>query len=230
MRMRTRNHLDERLASCKGIALESYDDAARSFTGGFPLHIEIGCGKGRFITQTALLNPDIRYIAIEKVSNVIVLAMEKAMAAELGNLRFMRGNFQTLAESFPDKSVDRIYLNFSDPWPKKGYAKRRLTHGGFLEIYKRILKDDGEICFKTDNRELFDFSLESFPENGFSLSEVTFDLHNSDFQGNIMTEYFSSMISEPGTITIEGDTITIIEEIGNIGHIQTTILKNCWEP
>lgn len=196
MRMRTRNHLDERLASCKGIALESYDDAARSFTGGFPLHIEIGCGKGRFITQTALLNPDIRYIAIEKVSNVIVLAMEKAMAAELGNLRFMRGNFQTLAESFPDKSVDRIYLNFSDPWPKKGYAKRRLTHGGFLEIYKRILKDDGEICFKTDNRELFDFSLESFPENGFSLSEVTFDLHNSDFQGNIMTEYEERFSSE----------------------------------
>lgn len=196
MRMRTRNHLDERIAECKEITLDSFDDAAQSFAGSHPLHIEIGCGKGRFITKTALLNPDIRYIAVEKVSNVIVLAMEKAMAAELKNLRFMRGNFQTLAESFPDKSVDRIYLNFSDPWPKKGYAKRRLTHGGFLEIYKRILKDDGEICFKTDNRELFDFSLESFPENGFGLSEVTFDLHNSGFEGNIMTEYEERFSSE----------------------------------
>ncbi len=196
MRMRARNHLEERLASCKNITLENYDDAARTFVGSSPLHIEIGCGKGGFITQTASLNPDVRYIAVEKVSNVIVLAMEKAAAANLSNIRFMRGNFQFLSESFPDKSVDRIYLNFSDPWPKKGYAKRRLTHGGFLEIYKRLLKDGGEICFKTDNRELFDFSLESFPENGFEVSCVTYDLHNSSFEGNVMTEYetrFSQM-------------------------------------
>ena len=175
--------------------MESFDTG---FSGGMPLHIEIGCGKGRFITETAKLNPDIKYIAVEKVSNVIVLAMEKAAGAELNNLKFMRGNFQIIAEDIPDKSIDRIYLNFSDPWPKKGYAKRRLTHGGFLEIYKRILKDDGEICFKTDNRELFDFSLESFPENGFTLSDVTFDLHNSDFKGNIMTEY-EERFSQMGT-------------------------------
>ncbi len=195
MRMRTRSHLDERIAACENLMMESFDTG---FSGGMPLHIEIGCGKGRFITETAKLNPDTKYIAVEKVSNVIVLAMEKAAEAELKNLKFMRGNFQILAENIPDKSVDRIYLNFSDPWPKKGYAKRRLTHGGFLEIYKRILKDDGEICFKTDNRELFDFSLESFPENGFSLSEVTFDLHNSDFEGNIMTEY-EERFSQMGT-------------------------------
>ena len=156
MRMRTRSHLGERIAACENLMMESFD---AGFSGGKPLHIEIGCGKGRFITETAKLNPDIRYIAVEKVSNVIVLAMEKAAKAELENLKFMRGNFQVIAEDIPDKSVDRIYLNFSDPWPKKGYAKRRLTHGGFLEIYKRILKDAGEICFKTDNRELFDFSL-----------------------------------------------------------------------
>ncbi|MBQ8391533.1 MAG: tRNA (guanosine(46)-N7)-methyltransferase TrmB [Clostridia bacterium] len=195
MRMRTRSHLDERIAACEKLIMESFDT---SFSGGMPLHIEIGCGKGRFITETAKLNPDIKYIAVEKVSNVIVLAMEKAAKAELENLKFMRGNFQIIAEDIPDKSVDRIYLNFSDPWPKKGYAKRRLTHGGFLEIYKRILKDDGEICFKTDNRELFDFSLESFPENGFTLSEVTFDLHNSGFEGNIMTEY-EERFSQMGT-------------------------------
>ena len=198
MRMRTRNHLDERIAACKNILLEKYDDAARSFAGSSPLHIEIGCGKGRFITETAKNNPLIRYIAVEKVSNVIVLAMEKAAAAETENLRFMRGNFQILAESFPDKSVDRIYLNFSDPWPKKGYAKRRLTHGGFLEIYKRILKDDGEICFKTDNRELFDFSLESVEnEPGFELTFVSRDLHASErAETNIMTEYERNFSSQ----------------------------------
>ena len=195
MRMRTRSHLDERIAACESIMLDSFDTR---FADGNPLHIEIGCGKGRFITETAKLNPSVRYIAVEKVSNVIVLAMEKAMQSNLSNLRFMRGNFQIIAEDIPNKSVDRIYLNFSDPWPKKGYAKRRLTHGGFLEIYKRILKDEGEICFKTDNRELFDFSLESFPENGFHLSEITFDLHNSDFEGNIMTEY-EERFSQMGT-------------------------------
>ena len=189
MRMRARGHLAERLADCTDITLDNYNNAARDFIGSNPLHIEIGCGKGTFITQTALINPHIRYIAVEKVSNVIILAMEKAKQAELCNVRFMRGNFQNLSESFPDASVDRIYLNFSDPWPKKGYAKRRLTHSGFLELYKRILKKDGEIHFKTDNRTLFEFSLESFPENGFTLSEVTFDLHNSGFEGNIMTEY-----------------------------------------
>ena len=195
MRMRTRSHLEERIAACEAVSLAEFDS---TFSGGNPLHIEIGCGKGRFITETAKLNPQIRYIAVEKVSNVIVLAMEKAVQAQLTNLRFIRGNFQIIAENIPDKSIDRIYLNFSDPWPKKGYAKRRLTHGGFLEIYKRILKDDGEICFKTDNRDLFNFSLESFPENGFTLSDVTFDLHKSDFSGNIMTEY-EEKFSQMGT-------------------------------
>ncbi len=189
MRMRTRSHLSQRLDAQKSLTLENYNDAAYEFIGSNPLHIEIGCGKGNFITQTALLNPSIRYIAIEKVSNVIILAMEKADKLGLSNVKFIRGNFQMLAESFPKHSVDRIYLNFSDPWPKKGYAKRRLTHSGFLELYKRILKKGGEIHFKTDNRTLFDYSLESFPENGFELYDITYDLHKSGFEGNIMTEY-----------------------------------------
>lgn len=196
MRMRTRGHLEERLEMCKDIQLTDYREAEHAFVQSSPLHIEIGCGKGAFITQTALNNPDIRYIAIEKVSNVIILAMEKAKSEQIDNIRFMRGNFLNLSESFPDNSVDRIYLNFSDPWPKKGYAKRRLTHGGFLDIYKRLLKNGGEIFFKTDNRELFDFSVESFQNNGFVLNNVTYDLHNSNYEGNIMTEYeerFSSM-------------------------------------
>ncbi len=186
MRMRTRGHLSERLERCGGLAID--------YRGGrlnlpAPLHLEIGCGKGDFITETARLNPEINYIAVERVSNVIVLAMEKAARAELTNLKFILGDFAGAAESFPDGSVDRIYLNFSDPWPKNGNAKRRLTHGRFLELYKRILSDGGEIFFKTDNRELFEFSLATFPENGFELSNVTFDLHGSGFEGNIMTEY-----------------------------------------
>lgn len=198
MRMRTRGHLEERLNDCLDITLENFGEEAQAFVGSFPLHIEIGCGKGTFITQTAALNPDIRYIAVEKVSNVIVLAMEKVKEVKLSNVRFIRGNFQTLSEAFPDGCVDRIYLNFSDPWPKTGYAKRRLTHGGFLDIYKRLLKENGEIFFKTDNKELFDFSLESFEANGFVLNNITYDLHNSGFEGNIMTEY-EERFSQMGT-------------------------------
>ena len=193
MRMRTRGHLEERLQSCGDITL---DLRAEQLALPAPLHIEVGCGKGDFITELARRNPEIFYIAVEKVSNVAVLAMEKAKAAELANLKFIRGDFADAAEFFPDGSVERIYLNFSDPWPKNGYAKRRLTHGRFLELYKRILAPNGEIHFKTDNRELFEFSLETFPENGFELNNVTFDLHSSDFEGNIMTEYerrFSEM-------------------------------------
>lgn len=191
MRMRTRGHLEQRLANCS-----DYITDIKEGLPAPPLHIEIGCGKGTFITETAKLNPDISYIAIEKVSNVIVLAMEKAKAAEICNLKFIRGDFSFIAADFPDNSIDRIYLNFSDPWPKTGYAKRRLTHGAFLEHYKRILRNGGEIHFKTDNRSLFDFSLETLAANGFNVGNVSFDLHKSDFCGNIMTEYekrFSEM-------------------------------------
>lgn len=184
MRMRTRGHLEQRLESCADMLINPAEGLPAP-----PLHIEIGCGKGAFITETALNNPDISYIAIEKISNVIILAMEKAKAAEIKNLKFIRGDFAVIAPELPDGCVERIYLNFSDPWPKKGNAKRRLTHGAFLEQYRRILCSGGEIHFKTDNRPLFDFSLETFPENGFSLKNVTFDLHSSGFSGNVMTEY-----------------------------------------
>lgn len=194
MRMRARNNLDSRLGACAGFMTDA--EGAAGLPG--PLHIEIGCGKGRFITETAALHPEISYVAVEKVSNVIVLAMEKAKAAELVNLKFIRGDFAMIAPQLPEGSMDRIYLNFSDPWPKNGYAKRRLTHGAFLEQYKRILKDGGEIHFKTDNRGLFDFSLETFPENGFELKNVTFDLHKEMPEGNIMTEY-EQRFSELGT-------------------------------
>lgn len=184
MRMRTRGHLSERLQRCGGLLTDPEHEPLPS-----PLHIEIGCGKGDFITETARQNPGVNYIAVERVANVIVLAMEKTARAELTNLRFILGDFADAAEHFPDGSVERIYLNFSDPWPKNGNAKRRLTHGRFLGLYRRILADEGEIFFKTDNRKLFEFSLETFPQNGFEVSSVTFDLHGSGFEGNVMTEY-----------------------------------------
>lgn len=188
MRQRNRKHLDERLDNCAEIYSDNGDILDKDFLT-HPLHMEIGCGKGRFITTLAAQNPDIHYIASEMIANIIVLAAEKARDMELNNIRFISGNVQYMADSLPEGSVDRIYLNFSDPWPKDRHAKRRLTHKNFLELYKKILTEDGEIHFKTDNRPLFDFSVESFNENGWELSEVTYDLHNSGFEGNIMTEY-----------------------------------------
>lgn len=188
MRQRNRKHLDERLDNCS----EIYSDKGEILDKEFlthPLHMEIGCGKGRFITTLAAQNPDIHYIASEMIANIIVLAAEKAKDMQLDNIRFISGNVQYMADCIPEGAVDRIYLNFSDPWPKDRHAKRRLTHKNFLDLYKKILTEDGEIHFKTDNRPLFDFSLQSFEENGWELSEVTFDLHNSGFEGNIMTEY-----------------------------------------
>ncbi len=188
MRQRNRKHLDERLDNCAGIYSDNGDILDKDFLI-HPLHMEIGCGKGRFITTLASQNPDIHYIASEMIANIIVLAAEKARDMELENIRFISGNVQYMADSLPQGSVDKIYLNFSDPWPKDRHAKRRLTHKNFLELYKKILTEDGEIHFKTDNKPLFDFSVESFIENGWELSEVTYDLHNSGFEGNIMTEY-----------------------------------------
>lgn len=188
MRQRNRKHLEERLDNCSQLYSDKGDILDEEFLT-HPLHMEIGCGKGRFITTLASLNPDVHYIASEMIANIIVLAAEKAKAMELKNIRFISGNVQYLADSIPEGSVDRIYLNFSDPWPKDRHAKRRLTHKNFLDLYEKILAPDGEIHFKTDNRPLFDFSLESFSENGWELSDVTFDLHSSGFEGNIMTEY-----------------------------------------
>ncbi|MBQ3110469.1 MAG: tRNA (guanosine(46)-N7)-methyltransferase TrmB [Clostridia bacterium] len=196
MRQRNRKHLDERLDNCSEIYSDKGDILDEEFLSHHPLHMEIGCGKGRFITTLASLNPDINYIASEMIANIIVLAAEKAKEMDLGNIRFVSGNVQYMADSIPEGSIDRIYLNFSDPWPKDRHAKRRLTHKNFLDLYEKLLAPGGEVHFKTDNRALFDFSLESFKENGWELSSVTNDLHNSGFEGNVMTEYeerFSSL-------------------------------------
>lgn len=154
-----------------------------------PIHIEIGCGKGRFICEMARRNPDINYVAIEVVRDVMVLAMEKAEPLKLNNLRFIIGDAAKLCDYFAKGEAERIYLNFSDPWKKNKQAKRRLTHKNFLDVYKNVLNYGDMICFKTDNQKLFEFSLNSFAAENYKLSEITFDLHNSGMEDNVMTEY-----------------------------------------
>ncbi len=163
-----------------------------------PLHVEIGMGKGKFITTLAELHPEIHYIGVEKYASVLIRAIEKKKEKEtLTNLTFLSVDAAILPEVFAPREVDRIYLNFSDPWPKERHAKRRLTSREFLARYEQFLKPEGEICFKTDNRGLFEFSLEEAKEAGWELTEVTYDLHHSPYaEGNVMTEYeekFSAM-------------------------------------
>ncbi|URT70125.1 tRNA (guanosine(46)-N7)-methyltransferase TrmB [Cytobacillus firmus] len=154
-----------------------------------PLHIEIGTGKGRFITGMAKANPDINYIGIELAESVIVTALDRIIEEELPNIKLLNVNANDLRDYFEKGEVNRVYLNFSDPWPKKRHAKRRLTYRSFLDIYEDILVGKGEIHFKTDNQGLFESSLMSFSDYGMLLTFVSLDLHNSDFEGNIMTEY-----------------------------------------
>lgn len=154
-----------------------------------PLHIEIGTGKGRFITGMAKANPDINYIGIELAESVIVSALDRIIEEELPNVKLLNVNANDLRDYFEKGEVNRVYLNFSDPWPKKRHAKRRLTSRSFLEIYEDVLVDKGEIHFKTDNQGLFESSLMSFSDYGMPLTYVSLDLHNSDYEGNIMTEY-----------------------------------------
>lgn len=154
-----------------------------------PVHIEIGCGKGQFICRMAQKYPETNFVAIEIVRDVMVLAMEKAQPFELSNLRFIIADAVHLDEYFAEGEVSRIYLNFSDPWKKSRQAKRRLTHKNFLDIYKRIISVGDMICFKTDNQKLFEFSLNSFAAEDFKMSDITFDLHASGWEDNVMTEY-----------------------------------------
>lgn len=161
------------------------------FNNDNPVRIEIGMGKGRFVSTLAQLNPDINYVGIEKYSSVLLRAVEKQEELNLPNLRFIRMDAEAITEVFDRGEVDRIYLNFSDPWPKDRHAKRRLTSRQFFERYNIILKKDGQVEFKTDNRPLFDFSVEEVKEAGWQLRAVTYDLHNDAklCEGNVMTEY-----------------------------------------
>ncbi len=199
MRMRKKKNLDTRLASCAPVLIA--DPAEQKgrwralFGNDHPLHLEIGCGKGRFIVESARRNPDINYLAIEREQGALVMATEKAMAADLPNLRFLDFDAAGLCSIFADGEIDRIYLNFSDPWPPNRQRKRRLTHANFLALYDCVLAKYGQVHFKTDNQHLFEFTLEELCGYGWLIQNICLDLHASG-QDNIMTEYEERFSSE----------------------------------
>lgn len=162
-----------------------------AFGNDHPVYVEIGMGKGRFLMDMARLYPEINFIGIEKYSSVLLRAVQKLEEEELPNVRLIRMDAEDLENVFAQGELDRIYLNFSDPWPKDRHAKRRLESRQFLARYDQILKKDGTIEFKTDNRALFDFALEEVEAAGWTLNEKTFDLHADARlnEGNVMTEY-----------------------------------------
>ncbi|MBQ2664068.1 MAG: tRNA (guanosine(46)-N7)-methyltransferase TrmB [Clostridia bacterium] len=200
MRMRKKKNLGARWERCAAYLVDAPDDMKGKWSERFgndrPIHLEIGCGKGGFVTGMAKMYPDVNFIAVEKVQDVMVMAMEKAAAAGLTNVLFMDMDAERIEDVFEKGEISRIYLNFSDPWKKNKQAKRRLTHKRFLDRYKNVLNNGDYIWFKTDNKSLFEFSLNSFAEENFKMQNITLDLHNSKFEGNIMTEYetrFSEM-------------------------------------
>ena len=161
-----------------------------------PLHIEVGSGKGQFIVEMAKAHPEINYIGIEMQTNAIISILEKQLEEQLPNLQLLLVDGADLTDYFSDGEVDQVYLNFSDPWPKTRHEKRRLTYKTFLRTYETIAKPKAELHFKTDNQKLFEYSLASVTWYGMTLKKVWLDLHASDFEGNIMTEYEEKFSSE----------------------------------
>lgn len=206
MRLRNVPGAKETIASSKNVVENPEELKGRwktFFNNTDPINLEIGMGKGQFITQLSIDNPEINYIGIEKFSSVLVRAIEKRdeIEEELNNLYFLRFEAEYILNIFGKEEIQRIYLNFSDPWPKARHAKRRLTSKEFLKRYDKILAKDGEIIFKTDNKELFDFSLEQIGKAGWKIKNLTYDLYNSKYsQGNVMTEYEEKFTSLGKTI------------------------------
>ncbi len=210
--MRRKKNLDERLESCDRHLLvkekkgfysweekDKYDflDFIKIFGNENPVWLEIGAGKGSFAFETAKRNPDINVVAVEKISNVIIEALERAKEEDPANCMFMNCSAEILGYFIKPHTIERIFLNFSCPYPKSTYKNRRLTYYRFLDIYKQLLKENGEIHFKTDDKDFFSFSVQSFSENGFIIKNVSLDLNEKNFPENIVTEY-EAMFREIG--------------------------------
>lgn len=176
-----------------------YKKWSELFNNSNPIYIEIGMGKGEFILNNALKYPNINFIGIEKFDSIMALAIKKIEEYELNNLKLIRMDAMDISDVF-HKEIDKIYLNFSDPWPKKRHIKRRLTSDVFLNKYDEIFKDNKVIEMKTDNRNLFEYSLISFNENNYLIKEISLDLHQSNIEDNIMTEYERKFSSNNNTI------------------------------
>lgn len=203
MRMRRKKHLDERLAECDRLFTNMYVDDVRFdkdeerhhldlaaiFGNSNPVELEIGCGKGGFICQLAARHPDRNFLAVEKYANVLVSACEAAQEQGLTNIHFLWGDAEYLPRFVPASCVERLYLNFSTPYPKKRQATHRLTHPHFLEMYKGLLAQGAVLVQKTDGRQFFQYSLESLSGSGYTLKAVSLDLHADGIEDNIVTEY-----------------------------------------
>ncbi|MFQ6862128.1 MAG: tRNA (guanosine(46)-N7)-methyltransferase TrmB [Beduini sp.] len=193
MRLRNNPKAKELIENHREIVLKTDElfDLKNIFTNDQPLRIEIGMGKGDFIIEMAKRYPQINFIGIEKYDSVLVAALKKLISGEaIPNLRLMCFDAAHLPDLFPAHSIEKIYLNFSDPWPKSKHDKRRLTYRSYLDIYKLLLKEDGDIEFKTDNRGLFEFSIVSMNQYPMDFKDICLDLHHSEgYEDNIMTEY-----------------------------------------
>ena len=207
MRMRKKRNFDARMEACGDLLLargangilnmkeaaehfRALIDFEKAFGNQNPVALEIGCGKGGFVSRLAILQPNVNFLALEKMSNVILTPLEAVKKQGIENIRFLNIRAECLPCYIPENSLDCIYLNFSTPLPKLGYATQRLTHRNFLEVYKKLLKKGGRILQKTDDRDFFEFSLEEYKACGFALENVTFDLHEKgNPEWNIMTEY-----------------------------------------
>lgn len=214
MRMRRKRNFEERMTACSDLLLargangilnmkeaaENYRslvDFKAVFGNENPVALEIGCGKGGFVIALAKQTPQINYLALEKMSNVILTPLEAVKAEGLTNVKFLNVRAECLPCYIPEGSLDVIYLNFSTPLPKLGYATQRLTHRNFLEVYKKLLKKGGRIIQKTDNRDFFDFSIEEYTACGFTLENVSYDLHREGNPSwNIVTEYEQKWVEQ----------------------------------
>lgn len=199
MRMRKKPNLIPRMEKCAAVQIKDPKSLKSKWKSEFSdkktLWLELGCGKGRFTLGTAQENPDAMLLAVEKVADAMVIGMERVCAAEVQNVRFIEMDALELREVFERGEIDRIFINFCDPWPKSRDAKHRLTAPGFLRIYADLLETGGEIHFKTDNRPLFVWSLEQFAAEGWELKEVTTDLHANGVCG-VMTDYEAKFHAE----------------------------------
>ena len=192
MRMRRKTNLSARMERCSHILITDAAALRGQWRTLMPeateLRLELGCGKGRFTAETAAQNPQALYLAVERVPDAMIIAMERCEELGLTNVRFVDADAALLRTFFAPAEVDMLYINFCDPWPSHKHARRRLTHENFLNLYRGILRDGGEIHFKSDNRDLYEYSLFQFPKAGYTLSEVTRDLHENGICG-IMTDY-----------------------------------------
>jgi len=200
MRRRKKKGADIELLSYKNLVNEKPSDFKgrwkELFKNDNPIYLELGTGRGKFITTLAQNNEDINFIGMEIKEEVLLKAVEKADEKGLSNIKFIWGNIDSILDYFSNNEIDRVFINFCDPWPKERWSKRRLTHSGFLDKYKQILKDRSEIHFKTDNERLFEFSLNEISNSDYKMKNISLNLHESEFEGNVTTEYEEKFIAQ----------------------------------